>query len=741
MTSLKQEAHNLIGHSIRRNDGLEKVTGQAHFAADLMLPGTLCARLVVSPYAHALITEIDTSAALAVPGVVRVVTARDLPIKPAETDSRERNPLASNEVVFYGQPVAVVLGESEAAALDGVAAITVKYAPQPVVANVTEALKPGAPLTRLPKNPETIEKFGPNISNRVEYKQGDIDQGFEEAEVIVENTYRLPMVHQSYLETQSCTVTPDPLGGLLVYASTQSLFGTRKAVAQALGLPLNKVKVVLPPIGGGFGGKVVLLEPLCAALAVLTKRPVKLTFYRMEDLAAANPAPDSAIEIKMGATRSGILTALQARIIFDTGAYSGSPLEIAGLSMTLKYRIPNYEIAGLEVMTNRAGAGSYRAPGSVQTTFVIESQMDILARQLGIDPLQLRLQNSQVLDASLPEVMKKLANTGLWQEYSNSPRQPNEGFGLAVSGHSATLGPASAACRLNDDGTFTVSSGLADISGANTSLGLIAAEVLGAASTDEVTVISADSDSAPHIGSTGGSQTIYMLGRAVKKAAEDAREQLKMIAADQLEANVDDLEIEDSKIFVKGLANRAVSFKEIAEASLTDYEGKYAPVYGSASNSQSTTEQGAFAHLVKVKVDPETGEVFVLDYLVVQDVGFAINPAEIEGQIHGGVVQGLGWALYEQLVYDENGALISGSLMDYALQDALMVPPKIQVELVEVPSKEGPFGAKGVGEHPVVPVAAAITNAIFDAVGVRILEIPATPERVRSQILQNSAGN
>lgn len=744
MTILEQNFAQ-IGHSARRNDGLEKVTGQARFAADLRIPGTLHARLILSPYAHARIVKIDKEAALKVPGVVKVVTAQDLPLKPEASATRARNPLAEGEVVFYGQPVAVVLGESEAAALDGVAAVQIQYEPLPVVNDILEAIKPDALTAHKQAIPASAENSqskeesqSPNIVNQVQFKEGDIEQGFKEADLIIENTYRLPMVHQSYIETQSCLVVPEPLGAVTVYSSTQTLFGTRKLVAEALGLPLKKIKVVIPPVGGGFGAKASgVLEPLCAALAILSKRPVALSYYRMEDLAAANPAPDCVIEIKLGAKQDGTLVALQTRLIFNTGAYpNGSPYWMAAFYMTLRYRVPNYKVDGFEVMTNRVGAGSYRAPGLPQYAFAVESQIDLLAEKLGLNPIELRLKNTPEWDKSLPEVLKRLEESSLWQQKLTKQREQYEGFGFAAGALSATRGPASAMCRMDQDGTFTITSGLADISGASTSLALIAAEVLGTNATS-INMLEVDSDSAPHVGATGGSQTIYTLGLAVKKAAEDVSEQLKQIAGERLEANPLDLELRDGKVQVKGIPSRSISFEEIAQITTTDYEGKYPPVFGRGNSSQSKHASGGFAHLAHVKVDPETGEVEILDYLAIHDVGFAINPAEVEGQIHGGVSQGLGWALYEQLVYDENGTLLSGSLMDYALQTAPLVP-HIQVELVQVASEDGPFGAKGVGEPPIVPGGAAIANAIYDAVGVRLTELPATPQRVLSAINSKS---
>ncbi|MEI6044983.1 MAG: xanthine dehydrogenase family protein molybdopterin-binding subunit [Chloroflexota bacterium] len=746
-----------VGHSVRRTDGAEKVRGEIRYAGDLHLPGMLHARPVLSLYAHARIKKIEVEAALKVPGVVRVVTAAELPLILEASESRKRNPLAKDEVIFYGQPVAVVLGETEAAALDGANLVQVEYEELPAAIDLLLALQPNAPLVRRKEGHgadleaqihATIEVkaekekavLPPNVSNHVHFQQGDVEAGFREAAVIVENTFRLPMVHQSYLEPQVVVAAPDPLGGLTVYSSTQAGFSARRDVAAALGLPQNKVKVVSMPVGGGFGGKFGLLEPWAAGLAKLVGRPVKLGYYRMEDLLAANPAPACVIEVKVGARADGTFCALKARLIFDTGIYPGAPVWLAGMLLGSYYRLDNYVIEGLEVLTNRPNSGAYRAPGAAQASFAIESQIDALAHALQRDPLELRLQNCAVegdLNPSkrpwprigLKECLEKLQQHPAWQH--RATKGVDQGIGIAVGGWPGGLEPATALCRLDHDGSFTVTTGISDLTGVTTSLQLIAAEVLGL-KPEQVTVHNVDTDSAPYAGASGGSKTTLTVGAAVVKAAEDARKQVLEIAAQYLEASPEDLELSEGKVNVKGLPSRSVTLQEIANLSMS-FGGRFEPVFGRGSSAITRNAPSFAVHLARVKVDRETGEVKVLGYVAVQDVGFAINPAEVAGQIHGGVTQGLGWALYEQMVYDETGTLLSGSLMDYTLQTAAMVPP-IDVQLVEIPAPDGPFGAKGVGEPPIIPGAATIANAIFDAIGVRVTEVPATPERLLKAI-------
>ena len=760
-TRPNDRGYTAVGHSEKRIDGPEKVSGQARFAADLNLPGLLHARLVLSLYAHARIKNINSEAASRVPGVVRVVTAADLPIKPGGSESRKRNPLAGGEVTFYGQPVAVVLGETEAAARDGAELVEVEYEVLPVASDLLDAMRMDAPVVQTKSthgsdeesqmhsagaggsaDDEKIE-LPPNVSNHMHLKRGDVAAAFAEAAVVSEHRYLVPAVHQSYLETQSVTAAPDPLGGMTIYSSTQAGFYCRQEVAEALNMPLDQVRVVTMTVGGAFGGKFVLIEPWAAALAKLTGRPVRLVYYRMEDLLAANPSPDGIIELKLGAKADGTLCAMQSRVIFDSGIYPGSPFWAASM-LGFCYRIPNFDVEAFEVLTHKVNSGAYRAPGAPQVTFATESAMDELARGLGRDPLDFRLQNC-VVEGDLTNNDKQWPTIGLkdcietlqkhpaYQNRAN--KAPGEGVGVAVGGWGGGLEPASAICRMDQDGKFTLQVGVSDISGVSTSFKLLAAEVLGL-KPDQVRVVLSDTSNAPYAGGSGGSKTLYTVGAAVVKAAEDAREQIKKVAATELEAAPEDIELRDGKANVRGVPSRTVDMITIAEKSM-NFGAKYGPVLGNGSSSQLVQAPGFAAHLARVRVDQETGEVTVLEYVAVQDVGQAINPEEVRGQIHGGVTQGLGWALYEQLVYDEHGTLLSGSLMDYTLQNASQVP-SIEAILVEVPSPDGPFGARGVGEPPVVPGGGTIANAIFDATGARMTQIPATPERVLQALKGNS---
>lgn len=737
----------VIGKPTKRIDGFEKVTGRLQYAGDLKLPGMLHARLVVSPHAHARIIQIDPTDALQVPGVVRVVTGADLPIaRPAS--SRKGEPLARQEVVFAGQPVAVVLAETEAAAEDAATRVNVTYEPLPAVLDLYEAMQPGAPAVRLHQvqasedvslhaavgegQEEEAEPLPPNVASRTHFTRGDVEAGFRQADVVIERTYRTQWAHQTYLEPQSAVAWLDPLGTLTIWTATQGVFYTRQEISKVLGLPAHRVKIVPMPVGGGFGGKFMLIEPLIGALALVAGQPVRLVFNRVEEFQAANPASQAILEMKVGATKEGRLTALQARVLYDTGAFPGSPLGISCILLGA-YTWPNLDILGYEVLTNRVGPGAYRAPGAPQAFFALESTIDEVARALGIDPLELRLQNAveegdlqpdgqPFPRLGLKQCLERLREHPAWR--SREQKGPDEGVGIAIGGWPGGLESASAACRLDHDGTFTIVTGSVDLTGTNTSFALIAAEILGLPP-EKIRVVNGDSDTAPPAGVSGGSKITYTVGAAVRRAAEDARRQVLAIAAEQLEAAVEDLELSDGAVRVKGVPSRSITLAQIASLA----ESRYEPVHGRGGSAIRSTAPGYAAHLARVAVDRQTGRITVQDYVAIHDVGFAINPAAVEGQIMGGVTQGIGWGLFEQILYDEQGTILTGSLMDYAVPTARDVP-SITPVLVEVPSADGPFGAKGIGEPPVVPVAAALANAIRDAIGMRPTEIPITSEAV-----------
>jgi len=746
-----------IGKRVKRLDSPPKLTGHEKFTGDLRFPGMLRARLIGSDYAHARIVSVNAEEALQVPGVVAVLTSKDLPVARAENGASPISILADGEALYVGHPVAVVLAETDQAARDAVDLITVDYEELDVLIDLEAAAAEDAPKVSLGgagafadeaemHNADaavggTDEDLPPNVSSSINFQRGDLEKGFSEADEIVELEISSDVVHQGYIEPQVALAVPEQFGRITLYTSTQAAFHGRQKTAESLGVDLDDIKVVPMPVGGGFGGKFVLIEPLVAALAKAVNRPVLLQFTREEDLLTGNPAPDCKIQIKLGARRDGTITALDAFLLFDSGAASGSPLSIGGMLLGGYYRFQNFRVHGFEVQTHRPSFGSYRAPGAQQASFAIESAMDELARKLDLDPLEFRLQNCVVEGDERPnggvwpriglkETLEAVREHPLWKEREQR-RAEGSGIGIAVGGWPGGLEPATAACRLDADGKLTVMLGSVDLNGTNTSFAQVAAESLGI-SPEDVRVRTADTDSAPYAGGTGGSKITYTVGVAVKKAADDAVEQIKQIAAQQLEASIEDLELVDGFVRVKGVPDSGISLKDVAGLGMRT-AGGFGPVLGRGASAISNIAPGFAVHLAEVKVDELTGEVKVVNYVAAQDVGFAINPAAVEGQIHGGAAQGIGWALYEGIHYNEDGSPDASSLLDYTLPRANMIPP-IDVVLVEVASAEGPYGAKGVGEPPAIPGPAAIGNAIRDAIGARITDLPIRPSAVLEAI-------
>ena len=742
----------VVGRSVPRIDGEEKVTGRSQFAADYELRGLLHARVLLSPHAHARVRRVAKDAALTVPGVVAVLTADDLPFGEAVPNVRGRYLLARGEVRFVGEPVAVVVGESEAAAADGLERLIVgaEFEALPPLVDPVAAADPGAPLVQpglagksaegslhaaVAVTEDAPEERPSNVASRVRFSRGDIERGLREADLVIARTFRTSVVHQAYLEPHATIADYDPVGRrLTVWTATQGLFYTRENVAGVLGLPESAVRIVPMTVGGGFGAKILLLEPLVGAIAMVLRRPVRLVLTRSDEFRTGTPAPQSVLDVRLGAHRDGTLVALQARLLFDAGALPGAPVNIAALLLGGYYRVPHVDIQGQEVLTHKAPVGAYRAPGTPQATFALESVVADVARALGHDAIEFRLRNVSREGDPMPngepwpriglhETLVALQEDPLWR----SRGRGNGGVGVAIGGWLGGLEPASACVRLNTDGTVHVVVGAVDISGTATALTQITAETL-SLPMGRVRFIGGDTDSAPQAGMSGGSKITYTVGSAVARAAEDARRQILALAARRLEAAEGDLELVDGRVWVRGVPTRTVAVADLAKLT-SGFGAGHPPIFGVASEAIVQRAPAFGAHLARVHVDPETGRVRVVDYAAAQDVGKAINPAAVQGQILGGVAQGIGWALLERMIYDENGSLATGTFVDYALPRAADVPP-VRVTLVEVAVPHGPYGAKGVGEPPVVPVAAAIANGIADATGARITQLPILPETV-----------
>jgi CO/xanthine dehydrogenase Mo-binding subunit len=746
----QDSAYQYLGKGRKAIDGMEKVTGRARYAGDVSLPGMLFARPVLSPYAHAKLVSIDTSAAQALPGVVAVLAADDLPTKERAINSRHSAVLAKQKVYFRGQPVVVVLAESEAAARDGADAVAIDYDPLPAVVDVQAAAEAGAHViwpnglpkegidmtaahAQVSKEEEEQDRPTSNIHKENHFNRGDVERGFREADVVVERVYKTPIVHQGYLEPCAVVAEPDVRGGLTLYVSTQGQFSVRDEVARLLDLPKSKVRVVPMTVGGGFGAKYGIIEALVAAAAIKVGRPVRMVLTRSEDFLTTTPSPATVIELKTGAKKDGTITALQGRVLLDNGVFPFTLGGIVGILLGGYYKCENVKIDCFEVFTNKPQGGAYRAPGAPSATFAVESNIDDMARELGIDPLEFRYRNAAEggdlmgngdpwPSLGLKECLERMREHPAWKD-----RQPGEGVGIAVGGWPVGSTPAAAVCRVDDDGTIRVHVGSVDISGVNSSFVLVAAEILGV-SPDQVEIIQGDTQTGPYAGPSGGSQTTYSVTGAVANAAREVRRKLLNLAADHFEAAVDDLEIKDGQVQVKGVPSRAVPIGELADIA-QGKKGGPGPIVGEGTSAVEKGTAGFVVHLAKVAVDQDTGQITPLHYVAVQDVGFALNPTMVAGQIHGGTVQGIGWGLNEAMVYDDHGQLLTGSFMDYDIPKIDTVPT-IETILVQKPSPNGPFGARGIGEPPITAGAAALANAVRDATGVRVTETPIRSEAV-----------
>jgi CO/xanthine dehydrogenase Mo-binding subunit len=757
-TITRQEAesgqYRAIGKPIVRPDATGKVTGQSVYTDDIQLPRMLHAKVLGSPHAHARIKSIDTSRARMHPGVEAVVTAADLPPYKMNESNRRGVIFPKEEVLFQGQPLVAVLATDPHVAEEALSLIKIDYEILQPVVDPVAAMKAGSPLVRSPLgdvdrseerghvtlNVEEKESEGKpsNVASQMNFKRGDLEAGFAEADCTVEHTWRSAWVHQSYIEPHATIADYDASGELTIWTSTQAPFFIRDELAQTLGISENHIRVIAPEMGGGFGAKIYLYELLTAALAILVRRPVKYIMSRREDMLAATPAPFAQVALKTGMKRDGTLVALQAELVYDSGAFPGAPMLPGCLLVGGYYNCENLDIQGYEVLTNKASAGALRAPGAHNATFAIESHMDIMAKELGLDALEVRLANAVAEGDLLPsgqpypriglrECLEAIADSNVWKRRAEVAQQPNRGIALAVGGWMGGLQPASAIVCLNADGTINVTVGSSDISGTNTSFKQIAAEVLNV-SVDRVSVESADTKTAPYAGMSAGSKTTYTVGRAVQLAAEDAKRQMFDVAAQRMEAAPEELEVIDGEVRVIGSPDKSVTFARIGKWS-TNFGAPFASIVGRGAMTTRKSAPGFTAQAAEVDVDPDTGEVTVLAFAIAQDAGFAINPMSVEGQMQGGVSQGIGIALSEEMIFDDSGRLMNANLLDYRLPTTRDLPP-IETIIVEVPSEEGPFGARIVGEPSIVAGLAAVGNAIAEATGTRVYEAPFTPERM-----------
>ncbi len=736
-----------IGQSTIRPDGADKVTGHATFGADSALPGMLWGKVLRSPHPHAVIKSVNLDKAARMPGVKSVMSGADLvdfpldtPVMVGPADMRwvSRNVMARDKALYAGHAIAAVAATTAEIAEAALALIEIDYEVLPHVIDVEEAMRPDAPVLHehlrtagVEPRPETAS----NIAGRIEFNLGDLEAGFAAADVIVERNYKTKPVHQGYIEPHACVIGVARDGQATIWSSSQGHFMVRNATAKMTGMAVADIRAIPAEIGGGFGGKtIVYLEPLAMVLARKSGAPVKMVMTREEVFRATGPTSGSSNTVKIGATKDGRITAATATLRFQAGAFPGSPVRPAAMCAFAPYDIANVQSIGIDVVMNRPKCNSYRAPGAPIAAFSVESTLDELADELGMDPLDLRLKNAAkegTRTAYGPTLRKvgfiETLEAAKAHPHFNAPLRPNQGRGVASGFWFNVGGESSAQMHINEDGTVTVVTGHPDIGGSRASMVNIAAEMLGI-HYKNVRAQIGDTNTIGFSAHTGGSRVTFAAGMAVSQVTEKVIQTLRERAA-----IVWDIEV-DAVVWENGEARPAGSNAgDFEPLSLADLAAKAAATGGPITGQISINAQGAapaFAtHICDVEIDPETGRVDVLRYTAVQDVGRAIHPSYVEGQIQGGVAQGIGWALNEEYIYGDDGQLQNPGFLDYRMPVASDLP-MIDTIAIEVPSDTHPHGVRGVGEVPIVPPMAAVANAVKKAAGPRLCDLPMSPPKV-----------
>jgi CO/xanthine dehydrogenase Mo-binding subunit len=747
----------VVGTRPIRPDGVDKVTGRAQFGADVAMPGQLVGKVKRSPHAHARIVGIDATKALEIPGVKAVVTAADFPDIPDEMAfvgegpmnfrDLSRNCMARDKALYEGHAVAAVAATTAAIAEEALGLIDVVYEVLPHVIDVEAAMAEDAPLlhprmitqgvTPPPEKPS-------NIAKKMVFALGDVAKGFAEADVIVERKYTTRPVHQAYIEPHACVAAASSDGQAHIVSSSQGQFMVRAYVAKLLGMDIAGIRVTPAEIGGGFGGKtLVYLEPVALALSKKCGRPVKMVMSREDVFKASGPTSGGTVEVKIGARKDGTITAAEATLKYQAGAFAGSPVGPGCMTAFAMYDLKNVTVTGYDVVSNRPKVAAYRAPGAPISTFGVESCIDELARKIGMDPIAFRAKNAAkngtkaaygptLRDIGYVETLEAARTHPHYQQ----PLGKDQGRGVASGFWFNIGGESSAAVHINEDGTAVVVSGNPDIGGSRASLAMMAAEVLGLP-IERVRPIVADTASIGYTFLTGGSRVTFASGMAVVQAAEQVVDELKKRAAVTWDVDAGDVAWTDGKAQAVGASAGKFRPLTLGEIALTAARTG-GPISGEAHINAQGAGPGFGTHICDVEVDRETGRVTILRYTAVQDVGRAIHPSYVEGQIQGGVAQGIGWALNEEYVYDKDGRLENAGFLDYRVPVASDLP-MIETVVVEVPNPRHPFGVKGVGEVPIVPPLAAVANAIYDAIGVRMPDLPISPPRLRAAIDRQAA--
>tara|TARA_S200000501_G_scaffold317462_1_gene310833 strand:- start:1582 stop:3861 length:2280 start_codon:yes stop_codon:yes gene_type:complete len=743
---LKNKKYNVIGTRPIRHDGLEKVTGKAVYSADVQLPNMSYGAVLRSPYAHAKITSIDTTKAEKINGVFAVITGKDFQtgidkdieigegIANFKWDSM--NIMARDKVVYYGHAVAAVSAKDKNTALEALKEIDVKYEELSPVLDVDEAIKMDSPVIQDEFNGVEIngEMSSKNIADYFQFNFGDIEKGFEESDHVIEKEYSMPMVHQGYIEPHVAVAQWGEDGRLTLWTSTQGAFPVRTQTAGILGMPESRVRVMPAEIGGGFGGKTrVYLTPLAAMLSKKSNKPVKIVMDRPSVFDATGPAPGGKIKIKIGVTKDMKIKSAYSDLRLEGGAFGGSAVGASAKCVFACYDIENTRIDGYDIVVNKPKSAAYRAPGSPQVSYAMEVTIDEICLENGWDPLEFRIANASKEGTrrgdgpKFPkignlDVLDALRKSEHWN--SEKPKSKNGkivGRGIASGYWMNGGGKSSVTLSLNDDGTVTLLEGSSDIGGTRPSIAMQAAEILGLNSSEMFPRIP-DTDGVGYNGMTGGSRTTFATGWAAVNAAKNMIKELKDRVSMIWEIETDQIKFENGNFSSKTDSELSINIRDLARK----LDGTGGPVSAVGSVDLDSSTHGFGTHVVDLEIDPETGKTDVIKYTAVQDVGKAIHPSYVEGQIQGGAAQGIGWALNEEYFIDDKGKMLNSSYLDYRMPTALDLP-MIDTILVENENPEQPFGVRGVGEVPICPPLGAISNAIKDALGIRLNDLPMKP--------------
>jgi len=752
-----KHAFRVIGRAEPRVDGEEKVTGKAVYTVDIELPGMAHGKILRSPYAHARLIRVDASKAERLPGVYGVITRDDQrAFGMFGAAYKDQTIVAVDKVRYVGDPVAAVAAVDEATAEEALGLIEVDYEELPAVTSIAEALAPGAPLVHdtsasggelMGQRYETPKDFaGTNLCYRFSYSRGDVARGFKKSDFVFEDTFTFPRVQHFSMEPHA-TVAHVEGERITLWAGTQDPFPLREHLANIFKVPLNKIRVIVPYVGGGYGGKLsVKTEPLAAALSWKIKRPVRLAHSIEESFKTVSRHP-SRFHIKTGVTKDGKLVARECLIYMETGAYADAGPRVtqkAGYRCFGPYRIPHVKTDAYTVYTNTVPSGAYRGFGTLQVTWAYESQMDIIAEKLGLDPLEIRLKNllkkgelytpgDTPVDCDLRDGLRQAAKAIGWGHKS---RKANTGKGLAVcmKDGGGTYKVSSAAVKMNSDGSLVLLTGTVEMGqGARTALSQIVAEELGVP-LDRVTVAQLDTDVTPYDVNTNASSSTVVMGLSVQRAAQDLKRQLIRHAAKCLKVKPDRLKLDNGRI--AGGKTHSLTYEEImqriflSKAGELVGRGEYQDIKSTkAALGSPTTFWEISWGAAEVAVDPDTGAIELNKYVSLSDVGKAIHPVLCEGQDEGGVVNGIGHSLFEEMVY-KDGQLLNPNIIDYPIPTFDRLPRHFETVLIENRNGPGPFGAKGTGEGSLLPVAPAIANALAHAADVRLYDLPLTPEKV-----------